>query len=183
MSIAEALMTVEEFAAATDDGRRTELVRGRTIEWPPPGFLHGIVCAKVAFLLMTCLNDRGLGRIATNDSGIITRRDPDTLRGADVAYYSFARLPLESTPRRYPDIAPDLVIEVRSPSDRWPDLLAKVAEYLEIGVPIVCVLIPEVREAHLFHPEQPPRILGPDDDLTFPECLHGFRARVATLFE
>ena len=183
MSIAEALMTVEGYADMPDDGRRTELVRGRIIELTRPNFVHGYICGQVSYLLNAWISGRDLGRIVTNDSGIVTQREPDTLRGADVAYYSFARLPKDSIPRPYPDVAPDLVVEVRSPNDRWRDLHAKVAEYLNIGVLVVCVLDPEPRAAHLYYPDHPNRTLGADDELTLPECLPDFRAPVRSLFE
>jgi Uma2 family endonuclease len=183
MATAEALMTAEEFGRMPDDGRRTELVRGRIVELPPTNFLHGLICCAISFSLRAWVGERHLGRVVTNDSGIVTRRDPDTLRGADVAYYSYARLPQDSTPKQYPDVAPELVVEVRSPSDRWRDIHAKVAEYLNLGVLVVCVIDPEPKSIHLYYPDQPNRTLGPDDELTFPDCLPDFRVVVRSLFE
>jgi Uma2 family endonuclease len=181
MSIAEALLTAEEYCDLPDDGRRTELVRGRIIEltWTP--FVHGLVCSETGFVLHKWIKGRNLGRVVI-DSGILTQRDPDTIRGADIAYYSYARLPKEITPRRYPDVAPDLVIEVISPLDRWRDTKAKVDEYLNLGVLFVCVLDSETKFAHLYSLNQG-RTLNPDDELTFPECLPGFRVNVGSLFE
>jgi Uma2 family endonuclease len=183
MSTAEALLTAEEFGQMPDDGRRTELVRGRIVELPPTNFLHGYICVEIGSILRAWVRDRGLGRVVSNDSGIVTERNPDSLRGADLVYYSFERLPKDSIPKQYPDVAPELVIEVRSPSDRWRDIHAKVAEYLKIGVLVVCVIDPEPQTAHLYYPDQPDRALGPDDELTFPECLPGFRAIVRSFFE
>jgi Uma2 family endonuclease len=183
MSVAEALITADEYCDMPDDGRRTELVRGRIIELSRPTFLHGIACARMAFVIMTWLSQRDLGRVVTNDTGILTQRDPDTLRGADVAYYSYARLPKDTTPKKYPNVPPDLVVEVKSPTDRWSEILAKVAEYLDLGVPVVCLLNPETRSAILYSQDQEQRTLGPDDELTFPECLPEFRVLVRSLFE
>jgi len=183
MSIAEALITADEYCDLPDDGRRTELVRGRIIEVTRPGFHHGITCARMAFVLMSWIVDRNLGRVVSNDTGILTQRHPDTLRGADVAYYSFMRLPKESTPKKYPDVPPDLVIEVKSPTDRWREIHTKVAEYLNLGVPVVCVLDPDTQTARLYHADLPDQTFGPDDELTFPEALPGFAVRVGSLFQ
>jgi Uma2 family endonuclease len=183
MSIAEALITADEYCDMPDDGRRTELVRGRIIELTRPTFVHGYVCVETAFVLLSWVKERDLGRVVTNDAGILTQRDPDTLRGADLAYYSYVRLPKETTPEKYPEVPPDLVIEVKSPSDRWREIHTKVAEYLNIGVPVVCVLDPETQSARLYYPDDPDRTLGPDDELTFPECLPDFRVLVRSLFE
>jgi Uma2 family endonuclease len=183
MSIAEALMTADEYCDLPDDGRRTELVRGRIIELTRPTFLHGYICLEMASVLRDWVKARDLGRVVTNDAGILTRRDPDTLRGADVAYYSFARLPKASTPKKYPNVPPDLVVEVRSPSERWREILAKVSESLELGVLVVCVLDPDIGSAHLYYPDQANRVIGADDELTFPECLPDFRVALRSLFE
>jgi len=183
MATAEVLMTAEEYCDLPEDGRRTELVRGRIIELTQPTFFHGYVCLEIAALLRNWVKERELGRVVSNDSGILTQNDPDTVRGADVAYYSFARIPKALIPTRYPDVPPELVIEVRSPSDRWRDLHAKVAEYLKIGVLVVCVLDPEPRTAHLYYPDKPNQNLGPDEELTFPDCLPGFSVPVRRFFE
>jgi Uma2 family endonuclease len=183
MSIAESQITAEEYCDLPDDGRRTELVRGRIVELTQPSFIHGFVCLEIGSIIREWVKERDLGRVVSNDTGILTQRDPDTLRGADVAYYSFARLPKESTPRKYPDVAPELVFEIRSPSDRWRKIYAKVAEYLDLGVLVVCVLDPDTQCAHLYYSDQPARTLGPDDELTFPECLPDFRVLVRSLFE
>lgn len=183
MSIAEALLTVKEYAETPEDDRRTELVRGRIVELPPPKPLHGRICYRVASIVGRYVDANDLGTMLINDAGIITRRNPDSVRGADVAYYSYARMPRGPLADTYPDVSPDLVIEVRSPADRWRDIHSKVAEYLTIGVLDVCVLDPDTKSAHLYYPDQPNRTLGPDDDLTFPECFPDFRVGIATLFE
>jgi Uma2 family endonuclease len=183
MAIGEALMTAEEYGQMPDDGRCTELVRGRVVELTQPTFVHGWICSNIAMILGVHVKRQDLGRIATNDSGIVTRRGPDTVRGADVAFYSYARMPRETTPVLYPGVAPDLVFEVRSPSDRWSDILAKVSEYIDLGVLVVCVLDPKPMKAHLYYPDQPNRVLGPDDELTLPECLGDFRVAVRRFFE
>ena len=170
MATVDQIISAEEYALVPDIGHRTELVRGRIIELPPANYWHGIVCGYIARALGNWVGDRNLGRITINDSGIVTERDPDTLRGADVAYYSYDRIPKGAHPGKYPDVPPEIVIEVRSPSERWNDLRAKVSEYLAVGVSIVCVIDPDLRTAWLYFPDQPDRIVGPDGDLSFPGC-------------
>ena len=67
------------------------------------------------------------------------------------------RLPKGPIPEGYLGFPPDLVVEVRSPDDRWPEILKKVHEYLEAGVTVVIVLDPEPRTAHIFHADRAPR--------------------------
>jgi Uma2 family endonuclease len=183
MAIGEALMTAEEFGRMPDDGRCTELVRGRIVEVPRSTFLHGWMCANVAYLVGLYVERRKLGRMCSNDSGVVTLRDPDTVRGADLAFYSFERLSRDPDPEFYPVVAPDLIFEIRSPLYRWGEILTKASEYIQAGVLVVCVLDTDTRNAHLYYPDQAPRIVGPDDELTIPECLGDLRVAVRRFFE
>ena len=83
----------------------------------------------------------------------------------------------------YLQVPPELVFEVLSPDDRWPKVLAKVAEYLEAGVLLVCVANPKKNSINLFRPDEPDRMLGPDDDWSAPEMLGEFRIPVRRFFE
>ena len=183
MATATALLTIDEYLALPHDGRRTELVRGRIVEVPPTGFEHGQICAEVIFLLKVLVKRVGAGKVIGNDSGIMTRRDPDTLRGPDVSYYGPAKAQTIGVPKGCPDVKPDLIIEVRSPSDRWPEIVAKATEYLAAGVPIVILLDPATRSAHVYEADRAPRILGPDETLTLPDLLGDFAVVVRQIFE
>lgn len=176
------LLTAEEFSRRPDPGHPEELVKGTIIAMPPPGIRHGDICAQFAFFLRLYLNDQDLGRVLSNDTGVITERGPDSVRGPDVSFYSYARLPRGPLPSGYAGVAPDLVCEVLSPDDRWPRVLAKVAEYLNAGVTVVLVLHPEHRTVSLYDAEQPGRTLGPDDELIIPAVFPEFRVAVARLF-
>jgi Uma2 family endonuclease len=182
MATVETLLTAEEFGQMPDDGRRTELVRGRIVELPPPKGRHGEICQRVSMLIGNHVEAHDLGTVLINDAGIISRRNPDSVRGADLAFYSFERMPRGPVPDTYSEVAPELVVEVRSPSDRWRDIHAKVAEYLNAGVLIVCVIDPETQTVRLYYPDHPEKILGPVDDLTFPACLPGFLVPIQCLF-
>jgi Uma2 family endonuclease len=105
------------------------------------------------------------------------------VRGADISYYSFARVPKGPLPDRYLDTAPDLIVEVLSPSDRWPRVLAKVAEYLDVGTVAVLVLDDHRRQAHVYRADGTTRILGADDELTIPDLFGDFHVRIGRFFE
>jgi Uma2 family endonuclease len=183
MATAEALMTAEEFGQRPDPGHPEELVQGRIVGIPPPDRRHGFVCCQASYLIRQFIDERGLGRVMTNDSGVITERDPDTVRGADVAYYSYARLPKGPLATGYGPEVPELAVEVVSASDRWRDVVEKVAEYLRAGVLVVVVLDPKPQTAHVFGSDDAPRALGPEDELVLPGILEGFRVRVGRFFE
>jgi Uma2 family endonuclease len=143
---------------------------------------HGQICGEANRLLRGHVDRHDLGHVLCNDSGVITERDPDTVRGADVSFYSYARVPRGRIRDGYLDVVPDLVVDVRSADDRWNDIQAKVQEYLDAGVGVVIVLDPEPEKAHVFRPDQPPRELGPDEELTVPDLLGDFRVAVRRFF-
>jgi Uma2 family endonuclease len=150
---------------------------------PQPNRRHGQVCAQTVYLLRRFLEDHDFGHVLSNDAALITRRNPDTVRGPDVAFYSYSRLPKGPLPATYGAEMPELVIEVRSPSDRWAEILGKIAEYLEAGVLAVVVFDDESQNALLQFADRMPRLLGPDDGLTIPEVLPGFAVAVGRFFE
>ncbi len=181
-STSELLLTAEEFAERPDPGYPEELVKGKVVALPPPKARHGQICAKTALILGNYAEDHDLGHVLCNDSGVITERGPDSVRGADVAFYSYAKLPKGPLPQSYPAVPPDLIFEVMSPSDRWPKVYAKVAEYLDAGVSIVGVLDPERQQLLLFNGDAPVRILNETDELTLPTLLGDFRVVVGKFF-
>ena len=182
-TVEQTLLTAEEFGERPDVGQPEELVRGKIVMSPVPGRVHGQVCGEIAWQLINFVKAQGVGRVLTNDAGIITERNPDSVRGADVAYYSYARLPKGPVISSYGPEIPELVFEVKSPSDRWPKLQAKVAEYLGAGVLFVTVVDPEDEVAVVYSGEGPPRTLGRDDELTYSDVLPGFSVMVGKLFE
>ena len=181
--VAPKLLTAEEYAARPDPGHPEELVRGRVVPLSMPKPRHGWICNKAGRLLGNFVEVHQLGWVFSNDPGVITERDPDTVRGADIAFYSYARLPWGELPDRYLDVAPELVVEVVSPSDRWPKVLAKVAEYLEAGVTVVVVLDGQPPSARVFRDDGTTRELGPDDELALPDLLPGFSVAVRRFFD
>ncbi|RUL87534.1 Uma2 family endonuclease [Tautonia sociabilis] len=180
---APSTITAEQFGKRPDPGHPEELVRGRIVRMPPPNRRHGQVCGNAYFLLRLHAAQYDLGHVLSNDSGVITERNPDTVRGADVAFYSYSRLPKGPLPQTYGPEVPELIIEVRSPGDRWPEVLAKVTEYLNAGVVVVIVLDPDSRSAQVYRVDQPPRILQDDDELTVPDLLGDFRVAVRRFFD
>ena len=181
--VPKSLLTAEEYEKLPDEGIPTELVRGRVVEMNMPAPRHGEICVNITLLVGPHVRTQGLGRLVSNDSGVITERGPDTVRGGDVEYYSYARVPKGPLPGGYLDVVPELVFEVRSPGDRWPRLIAKAAEYLEAGVSVVCILDQVSQTAHVYRAEESPMILKRDEELSLPDILGELRVAVRRFFE
>jgi len=178
------LLTAEEYGRLPDDGRKTELIRGRVVEMPQPYPYHGFVCMNVGRIVDAFVRAQKRGRVMSNDSGVITERGPDTVRGADICFYSFERIPPGPFPKdSYLTVMPDLVFEVRSPSDRRSKVLGKVTEYLTAGVIAFCVVNPETGTAIVYRDNQDPEAFAADAELTLPDILPGFRVPLRQFFE
>jgi Uma2 family endonuclease len=177
------LMTAEEFGKRPDPGYPEELVRGRVVSMPVPDRRHGYVCLRVGRLLSAFVEKHDAGRVMSNDAGIITGRDPDSVRGADIAFYSFKRLPKGPLAPGYGPEVPELVVEVRSQSDRWRDIHEKITEYLSAGVSTVVVLDPGPETAHVFSADDAPKVLTAEDELVLSGILEEFRVRVGEFFK
>jgi Uma2 family endonuclease len=169
--LAEKLITVDELLAMPDDGRHTELVRGRIIEMPPPQMPHGKACLAIAGILVKYLEQYDVGHATVNDTGVITERNPDSVRGADAAFGSYFRVPKDQPPQGYWPVAPEIVFEVLSPGDRPGATFTKVSEYLAAGVVVVLVIDPEEYQIHVNAAKQLPQTLGFNDEINLKQFL------------
>ena len=126
-------LSVEDLYVMPDDGFKYELEAGMLIAEPLPGSRHGRVMAAIAEFLRTHVRQHRLGVVFAGDSGFILARKPDTVRGPDVAFVSRERFDASDDTVRAFAGAPDLAVEVLSPSNTRTALHAKVADYLAAG--------------------------------------------------
>lgn len=159
-----------------------ELVRGEIIEMPQPDQLHGAVCFNVGFLVGTWARPGQLGTVTTNDSGVLTERAPDTVRGADVCYFANEAIPGGHLKTGQVDLIPTLCVEVLSPSNRPADIEEKVDEYLARGVSEVWLVDPTTRSMQVIRASRERRSLSESDEL-ISDHLSGFVCRVSEFFE
>ena len=147
-----------------------------------PEFKHGVVCLRAAKVLSDFVEANKLGWVAINDTFVTIDEEDNTVRGADVLYISYSRLPQGPIPEDLKG-PPELVIEVRSPTDRWSQLFGKVGEYLGAGVLVVVVIDPNTETVSVYRDDGRQQILTTTDELTLPDVLPGFAAPVARFFE
>lgn len=178
----ERIITAEELARTPALGR-CELVEGRIVRMSPTGHRHGGVEARIGKILANFVDPRKIGRVLVGEVGVYTRRNPDTVRGADVLYISKERFQRASKDKAFLDAAPELVVEVLSPDDRPAELARKLSEYFAVGVLLVWVADPESRSVRAYRSPSDVRELGEEETLTGDEALPGFEAPVAQFFE
>ncbi|MFG0296148.1 MAG: Uma2 family endonuclease [Maioricimonas sp. JB045] len=174
------LITAEEFGQMTFDAP-VELVRGEVVEMNRPGGIHGVVCFNVSQLLGAWKGGSDDHLIVINDAGVITRRDPDSVRGPDVFVVARARLAGGRLPAGHFEVAPDLVVEVMSPSDRWSDVIAKIAEFLQAGVQEAWIVDPEQKRIHVYTGDAEPHVFDASAEVSS-RALPGLQFHVNDLF-
>ena len=175
-------ITAEEYERRAGCASASELVRGEVVPVSPAGWSHNRITAFLTLRLGTWAEQTGLGRVLTNETGIITSRDPDTVRGAAVAYFSFARVPRGAGPRGFVSVPPELIVEVRGIDDTWKRLVAKAGEYIAMGVERVWLVDPEPRTLHVVSADGPVAVLHENDILTDERVLPGFSLEIARIF-
>ena len=176
------MFTAEELLHLPTDGRRLELVKGKVYEMAPAGGRHGYVANRAAVRLTVHVDSAGLGHVFTAETGFILRRNPDTVRAPDVSFVSRSRLSVEDIPDEYVALAPDLVVEVVSPSDRRREVREKVEEWLRAGVRLVWVIYPVTRSADVYRCIDDVSHLSEDDVLDGEDVVPGFACRLGELF-
>lgn len=161
---------------------RYELNDGVLVVMPPPGDIHGRGQSKVVTALDSIAEVvLGLGQ-SRGEVGIVLRRNPDRVVGADAAFILTRSLPVRRSKEGYLETIPELVVEVRSKNDRSGAVRAKAEEYFAAGVRMVWRLDPDDSSVTVRRPDQADQVFGPGDTLTAEDLLPGFAVPVARLF-
>src|SRR6266540_2022429 len=133
-------LTAEDLWQMPDAEVRRELINGEIVEMPLVTIAHAELTAKMTVILGNHVKRHGGGKLVAGDAGFVLNLsyDPERTRGADVAFISTARLP--EHPEKFMQGAPDLVVEILSPSNSSIEMQQKVRDYLEAGARLVWVI-------------------------------------------
>jgi len=176
------LLTAADLERLTLPDKQVELIRGQLVVREPPGALHGAIAARLTHYLNAFVLPRQSGTVFAQDTGFHIARDPDTVRGPDVAFVARERLS-EIPARGYAPVAPDLAVEVLSPGDRPGETLAKLADWLAAGSRLVWVVDPRRAEVHVYRRDGTLSVVGADGALDGEDVLPGFTCPVRQLFD
>lgn len=176
----EPVTTAKQLLECPDLGR-CELVRGELIMMSPAGEEHGWLVANLSASLTVFVRQHGLGRVYAGDTGFHIARDPDTVRAPDVAFVRAERAGDKPAARFFPG-APDLAVEILSPSDRAGEVLAKVHDWLDAGCRAVWLVDPRTRTVTAYRSRTRITVLGVDDQLSGEDVVDGFSMQVAEIF-
>ncbi len=176
------LLRAEEFARVAEVIGPCELVNGEIIPMSPGGSRHSEITGRACFLLESHNRVRRLGRVLTGAAGFIVRRGPDTVRGADVAFISYRRLPKDTQITGFLEVPAELIIEVLSDDTSWSEMETKIGEYHTAGVDLVWMLDPRTLTLHVCSPGASPVLLREADIASADPQMPGFSCRVADFF-
>jgi len=182
MTTANVLVTAEELFSMPDDGFRYELVRGELRKMAPAGHIHGKVAINISTPLAQYVRAHNLGTVYAAETGFKLASNPDTVRAPDVAFIRRDRVEEVGNVEGYWPGAPDLVVEVVSPSDTYSEVEEKVLEWLEAGVRMVIVANPRKRVVTVYRSLTEITVLTEADTLDGADVVPGWKMAVRDMF-
>ena len=171
------LMTADDLLHSPHE--HAELVRGVLVVREPTGLQHGRVAVNLCRRLADHADVHGLGRVYV-ESGFKLASDPDTVRGPDISFISQSRLP-HPEPRGFPDLAPDLGVEILSPTDRPGEVLGRVGDLLAAGTKLVWVIDPDRRVARIYRADGSEDVVTADQALAGEDVVPGLSCSLASV--
>lgn len=117
----------------------------------PAGGRHGRVAIQIAYLLKTHTDAHSLGVVFAAETGFRIETDPDTVLAPDVAFVARDRFESIENEIQYLPLAPDLAVEVISPSDRFSSVEKKAFAWIDAGTKLVLLVDPENETVHAYH--------------------------------
>lgn len=193
-------MTAAELLALPENGWQYELVEGRLVRMPPLGGGHGRASGRLYTALDTYVEQHALGMVTVGEHGFILSlpEQAETVLAADVAFVRTEHVPARTSAEfdAYWPVAPDLVVEVASPSQFRPEMAVKARMWLRAGVRLVWVVWPAQRQVDVWRSQSRESLragrqpstdnvaatLGEGDTLDGLDVVPGFALPVARVF-
>ncbi len=170
-----------EYPYLLSDGK-AELVRGNLYVFPPAGGPHGRTSTNLVLLLGAYVEPRGLGWVFADSVGYELLALPRTVRVPDVSFVQASRLPSDGIEEGLLKFAPDLAVEVLSPSERKKKIEQKLDDYRVSGTPLVWVVDPRRRTVMVVPSNGPRRLLNETETLDGGDVIPGFICAVTDVF-
>lgn len=177
------ITTAEELYRALDDGYRYELIRGTLHMMSPAGGRHGRIAGQVAYLLKAHVDRNRLGVVFAAETGFLIQHDPDTVLAPDVAYLSRAKFETVENEAQYLPLAPDLVAEILSPSDRFARVESKAFAWLDAGTKLVLVVDPENETVHAYWSMKRIEVFHRAEVIDCSSVVDGWTCPIASFFQ
>jgi len=176
-------MTAEELLKMPHGDSRYELIEGILKQMSPTGSKHGKVTARITVHLANHNHKDGLGEVYAAETGFKISFDPDTVRAPDVAFVSRERAEAIGDTEGFFPGAPDLAVEVVSPSDSYAEVEEKALAWLEAGTRMVVVANPRKKTFTVYRSLTDIKVLTEKDTLSGEDVVPGWNLPVKGLFD
>lgn len=155
-----------------------ELEDGRILIMGPSDIVSSEISSRLIAFLFAWINPRRLGRVFDSAGGFIM---PDAnLKAPDVSFVRAARL--RQSPRYFGQLVPDLVVEIKSQSDRIKPIETKILKFIELGAIVGILIDPDAETVTIYRSAGEPKVLQNGDILTIPELVSGWELPVSELW-
>jgi len=176
------LMTADELLMLPNSRWGYELVRGKLKKYMPAGNLHGFIASRIGAYLTIFVTENDLGIVVAAETGFKIFQNPDTVRAPDSAFIGREKLAKHGiTVKFFPD-APDLAVEVVSPSDKKKDIEEKIQDYLAAGVKLIWIIYPQKQFVAVYRQSKIVSILFETDELEGEDVVPNFRLPLEKVF-
>ncbi|MEQ9357917.1 Uma2 family endonuclease [Coleofasciculus chthonoplastes] len=155
-----------------------ELVDGQIVIMSPSGYESDEVVAEFVRVLGNWVRPQKLGRVTASSAGFDLPNS--NVRAPDVSFVLAKRLP--KSPRSFAELAPDLMVKVKSPTDTLKSLRDKIQFFLEQGTKVGILMNPQRRRVEIYRPDSEVKVLSDGDVLTIPDLLPGFEVAIVDLW-
>ncbi|MEZ6123043.1 MAG: Uma2 family endonuclease [Planctomycetaceae bacterium] len=176
------MTTAEELATLADDGNRYELIEGELQMMSPAGGRHGRIAVRLNKLLAIHVDDNGLGATFAAETGFRIAMDPDTVRAPDGAFVRQERMDALGDDSGFLPFAPDLAVEVVSPTDSFAAIERKAFAWLDAGTQLVLILEPETKTAHTYRSRNAIAVYAVGDTVDVSDVVRGWKFAVSEIF-
>jgi Uma2 family endonuclease len=177
------LLTADDLFRLHSEGVRGELIRGVLCETIPSGMEHGEIVVNLSTELRNFVKPKRLGRLMASYSGVWLERGPDTVREPDIAFFAAGKIPAGARIQGYAEVVPDLVVEVKSPSDSVREVTDKARMWLSYGARLAWVLHPNRRSVDVHSRDDAVSTVTDGNTLSGGDVLPGFECKVSDIFD
>ncbi|MCA9179489.1 MAG: Uma2 family endonuclease [Planctomycetales bacterium] len=174
--------TAEQLARMPQDGNRYELVEGVLNIMSPAGGRHGRVTVRINKLLAIHVDDNRLGATFAAETGFLLATDPDTVRAPDAAFVDQKKMNTLADDLGFLPFAPDLAVEVISPSDTFAEVEKKAFMWLDHGAKLVLIVEPLSETVHAYRSRSNIVVLTAEDVMDATDTVAGWSVQVADFF-
>ncbi len=174
--------TAEQLAKMPQDGNRYELVEGVLCMMSPAGGRHGRIAGNVFRLLANQVVDNKLGATFAAETGFLIATHPDTVRAPDAAFVRQDKMEQLDDDSGFLPFAPDLAVEVVSPSDTFADVEKKAFSWLDAGTRLVLIVEPESETVHTYRSRTSIRVLKIGELINASDVVQGWKVAVTEIF-